>query len=43
MIENQGYAPVFVFAALLGVIAVVFCILEWVRLAAERRRLGLQA
>ncbi|MDO9078324.1 MAG: beta-lactamase induction signal transducer, partial [Brevundimonas sp.] len=40
MIENQGYAPVFVFAAWLGAIAVVFCILEWMRLAAEKRRLA---
>ena len=40
MIEGRGYAPVFVFAAWLGGIAVVFCILEWVRLGAERRRLA---
>ena len=40
MIEKQGFAPVFIFAAALGGITVVFCILEWVRLAAERRRLG---
>lgn len=39
MIENQGFAPVFLFAAALGGIAVVFCILEWIRLAAESRRL----
>ncbi len=39
MIENQGFAPVFLFAAALGGIAVVFCLLEWIRLAAERRRL----
>ena len=39
MIENQGFAPVFMFAAALGGITVVFCILEWIRLAAERRRL----
>ncbi len=37
MIENQGFAPVFLFAAALGGIAVVFCLLEWIRLAAERR------
>ncbi len=41
MIEKQGYAPVFVFAAWLGAVAVVFCVLEWIRLGAERRRLGL--
>ena len=39
MIENQGFAPVFLFAAALGGIAVVFCLLEWIRLAAERRKL----
>ena len=39
MIENQGFAPVFMFAAALGGITVVFCLLEWIRLAAERRRL----
>lgn len=42
MIENQGFAPVFLFAAALGGIAVVFCILEWIRLAAERRGLARQ-
>lgn len=40
MIETQGYAAVFVFAAWLGAIAVVFCVLEWIRLGAERRRLA---
>lgn len=30
-IERHGYAPVFRFTAALGVIAVVFCLLEWVR------------
>lgn len=42
MIENQGFAPVFLFAAALGGIAVVFCILEWIRLVAERRSLARQ-
>lgn len=42
MIENQGFAPVFLFAAALGGIAVVFCLLEWIRLAAERRSLARQ-
>lgn len=42
MIENQGFAPVFLFAAALGGIAVVFCILEWIRLATERRSLARQ-
>jgi PAT family beta-lactamase induction signal transducer AmpG len=39
MIENQGFAPVFMFAAALGGITVVFCLLEWIRLAVERRKL----
>lgn len=39
MIEDQGFAPVFLFAAALGGIAVVFCLLEWIRVAAERRAL----
>lgn len=42
MIENQGFAPVFLFAAALGGIAVVFCLVEWIRLAAERRGLARQ-
>ncbi len=40
MIETQGYAPVFILAAWLGAIAVVFCVLEWMRLGAEKRRLA---
>jgi PAT family beta-lactamase induction signal transducer AmpG len=39
LIEQQGYVPMFIISAWLGVIAVVFCILEWVRNAIERRRL----
>lgn len=42
LIERQGYAAMFVIAAWLGVIAVVFCVMEWVRLTAERRRLNLE-
>lgn len=34
-IEVHGYAPVFRFTAALGLVAVVFCLLEWVR---DRRR-----
>ena len=38
-IEQVGYAPVFVLCAGIGLVAVVFVILEWVRSAwAERRR-----
>lgn len=43
LIERQGYAAMFVIAALLGVVAVVFCALEWVRQTVERRRLNLEA
>ncbi|MNQ74046.1 muropeptide transporter [compost metagenome] len=40
LIERQGYAAMFVVAAWLGLIAVVFCAAEWVRLTFERRRLN---
>jgi PAT family beta-lactamase induction signal transducer AmpG len=43
LIERQGYASMFVIAAILGVIAVVFCAAEWVRLEREKRRLQRQA
>ena len=43
LIERQGYAAMFVIAAWLGVIAVIFCLAEWVRLTFERRRLGQDA
>ncbi|MCL4673011.1 MAG: MFS transporter, partial [Sphingomonadaceae bacterium] len=36
MIENRGYYDVFIFTALLGVVAVALCLLEWWR----QRRLG---
>lgn len=40
-IDRIGYAPVFRFTALLGLLAVAFCILEWVRtIWAERRERG---
>ena len=38
MIETQGYVPVFLLTAALGGIAVVFCILEWIRSANQSRR-----
>lgn len=43
LVERQGYAAMFVIAAWLGVIAVIFCLAEWVRLTFERRRLGQEA
>ena len=36
MIDQQGFAPVFVVAAWLGTIAIAFCILEWIREARGR-------
>ncbi|MDQ3126739.1 MAG: beta-lactamase induction signal transducer, partial [Pseudomonadota bacterium] len=42
LIEAQGYASMFVIAAWMGLLAVVFCLLEWARLAAERRKQGQQ-
>nr|WP_313428621.1 beta-lactamase induction signal transducer [Brevundimonas diminuta] len=43
LIERQGYAAMFVIAAWLGVVAVVFCAMEWGRQTMERRRLNLDA
>jgi PAT family beta-lactamase induction signal transducer AmpG len=43
LIERQGYASMFVIAAILGVIAVVFCAAEWIRLEREKRHLQRQA
>ena len=31
MIEERGYYYVFIFTALIGVVAVVLCVLEWIR------------
>ncbi|GAA0615526.1 MFS transporter [Brevundimonas kwangchunensis] len=38
LVDAQGYAPMFAIAAWLGLLAVGFCVLEWVRDAAERRK-----
>jgi PAT family beta-lactamase induction signal transducer AmpG len=43
LIDAQGYAPMFAIAAWLGLLAVVFCIAEWVRGAVERRKLAAEA
>ncbi|KQW86518.1 AmpG family muropeptide MFS transporter [Brevundimonas sp. Root1279] len=40
LVDAQGYAPMFAIAAWLGLLAVVFCIAEWVRLTFERRKLA---
>jgi MFS transporter, PAT family, beta-lactamase induction signal transducer AmpG len=38
-IEQIGYAPVFLLCAAIGIVAVVFVILEWIRVAwSEKRR-----
>jgi PAT family beta-lactamase induction signal transducer AmpG len=40
LIDAQGYAPMFVIAAWMGVIAIVFVVIEWVRLGFEARKLA---
>lgn len=42
LVDRQGFAPMFQFAALLGLVAVAFCILEWVRLTLERRKVNVR-
>ena len=37
-IQNYGYVPVFRFTAALGLIAVAFCLIEWMRATREARR-----
>jgi PAT family beta-lactamase induction signal transducer AmpG len=37
-IDEIGYAPVFRFTALIGLVGVVFCIFEWIRDARQRSR-----
>ena len=37
-IDEIGYAPVFRFTALIGLVGVVFCVFEWIRDARQRRR-----
>jgi PAT family beta-lactamase induction signal transducer AmpG len=39
LVDRQGFAPMFQFAALIGLVAVAFCVLEWIRLTFERRKL----
>ncbi|RVQ68925.1 MFS transporter [Croceicoccus ponticola] len=43
MIDEQGYYPVFILTTLLGFIAVVFCVIEWVRQARLGQRAGVVA
>jgi len=43
MIEERGYYFVFVFTALIGVVAVVLCVLEWIRESRAGRASGVVA
>lgn len=38
LVDRAGFAPMFQFAAAIGLVAVVFCVLEWIRLTVEKRR-----
>lgn len=38
LVDRAGFAPMFQFAAALGVIAIIFCIFEWIRLTLETRK-----
>ncbi|MEB3414681.1 MFS transporter [Alteriqipengyuania sp. WL0013] len=40
MIEDRGYYFVFIFTALIGVVAVVLCVMEWIREARAGRNSG---
>ena len=40
MIEERGYYDVFIFTALIGVVAVVLCVMEWIREARSGRASG---
>lgn len=37
-IDEMGYAPVFRFTALIGLVAVVFCVFEWIRHSRQQKR-----
>ncbi len=43
MIEDKGYAYVFVLTALIGAVAVVLCVLEWIRESRGRQKSGVIA
>jgi MFS transporter, PAT family, beta-lactamase induction signal transducer AmpG len=43
MIEERGYYFVFIFTALIGVVAVVLCVLEWIREVRSGRAAGVVA
>jgi len=42
MIEERGYYYVFIFTALIGVVAVVLCVLEWIRVTRLGRASGVE-
>ena len=43
MIETQGYYAVFILTTGIGLIAVVLCVMEWVRIKRLGRRAGLDS
>ena len=43
MIEERGYYFVFIFTMLIGMVAVVLCVLEWIRVARAGRKSGIIA
>lgn len=43
MIEERGYYYVFIFTALIGAVAVVLCVLEWIRESRGKARAGVVA
>ncbi len=43
MIEERGYYDVFIFTMLIGMVAVVLCILEWIREKRAGRASGVVA
>ncbi|WP_417321445.1 AmpG family muropeptide MFS transporter [Erythrobacter aureus] len=43
MIEDRGYYFVFIFTALIGIVAVVLCILEWIRESRSKLAAGIVA
>lgn len=43
MIEQQGYYDMFILVTLIGLIAVVLCIAEWIRVARQGKRSGVVA
>ena len=38
MIEEQGYYPVFILTTLIGMVAVVLCVFEWIRMSRKEKQ-----